>query len=129
MDEIHTLATRHGIRVIEDAAHALPASYQGRSVGALSESIATNLTPQAGQQNISDMQTEFANAQTQIQAATARQTQTQTMMQNLIDTTENVSTDQVASELLAVQNSLQASYQATSMLAQLSLTKYLSPGG
>jgi flagellar hook-associated protein 3 FlgL len=96
--------------------------------GALSASIAANLTPQAGQQSISDMQTDFANAQTQIQAATARQTQTQTQMQNMIDTTENVSTDQVASELLALQNSLQASYQATSMLAQLSLTKYLSPG-
>jgi flagellar hook-associated protein 3 FlgL len=98
-------------------------------IGALSASIAANLTPQAGQQSISDMQTDFANAQTQIQAATARQTQTQTQMQNMIDTTENVSTDQVASELLALQNSLQASYQATSMLAQLSLTKYLSPGG
>jgi len=98
-------------------------------VSALSASIATNLTPQAGQQSISDIQTDFANAQTQIQAATARQTQTQTMMQNMIASTEQVSPDQVASELLAVQNSLQASYQATSMLAQLSLTKYLSPGG
>jgi hypothetical protein len=98
-------------------------------VSALSASIATNLTPQAGQQSISDIQTDFANAQTQIQAATARQTQTQTMMQNMIASTEQVSSDQVASELLAVQNSLQASYQATSMLAQLSLTKYLSPGG
>jgi flagellar hook-associated protein 3 FlgL len=96
---------------------------------ALSASIATNLTPQAGQQSISDIQTDFANAQTQIQAATARQTQTQTMMQNMIASTEQVSPDQVASELLAVQNSLQASYQATSMLAQLSLTKYLPAGG
>jgi flagellar hook-associated protein 3 FlgL len=98
-------------------------------VSALSASIATNLTAQAGQQSISDIQTDFANAQTQIQSATARQTQTQTMMQNMIASTEQVSPDQVASELLAVQNSLQASYQATSMLAQLSLTKYLSPGG
>jgi hypothetical protein len=98
-------------------------------VSALSASIATNLTPQAGQQSISDIQTDFANAQTQIQSATARQTQTQTMMQNMIASTEQVSPDQVASELLAVQNSLQASYQATSMLAQLSLTKYLPPGG
>ena len=98
-------------------------------VSALSASIATNLTPQAGQQSIADIQTDFANAQTQIQAATARQTQTQTMMQNMIASTEQVTPDQVASELLAVQNSLQASYQATSMLAPLSLTKYLSPGG
>ncbi|HVX78090.1 MAG TPA: flagellar protein [Bradyrhizobium sp.] len=95
----------------------------------LSQSIAANLTPPTGQQTIADMQTDFSNAQTEIQAATARQTQTQAMMQNLIASTEQVSTDQVASELLAVQNSLQASYQATSMLSQLSLVKYLPVGG
>jgi flagellar hook-associated protein 3 FlgL len=98
-------------------------------ISALSQSIAANLTPQPGQQSIANIQTDFANAQTEIQAATARQTQTQTMMQNMIDQTENVSTDQVASELLAVQNSLQASYQATSMLSQLSLVRYLPLGG
>jgi flagellar hook-associated protein 3 FlgL len=46
----------------------------------------------------------------------------------MIDQTENVSPDQVASELLALQNQLQASYQTTSMLSQLSLTKYLPVG-
>jgi hypothetical protein len=97
-------------------------------ISALSQSIAANLTPSAGQQTISDIQTAFANAQTQIQSATARQTQTQTLAQNLIDSTEQVSQNQVASELLAVQNSLQASYQATSMLSQLSLVKYLPAG-
>ena len=79
--------------------------------------------------SIADIQTDFSNAQTEIQAATARQTQTQSMMQNMIANTEQVSTDQVASQLLAVQNSLQASYQATSMLSQLSLVKYLPLGG
>jgi flagellin-like hook-associated protein FlgL len=98
-------------------------------ISALSQSIAANLTPQAGRQSIASIQTDFANAQTEIQAATARQTQTQAMMQNMIDQTENVSTNQVASELLAVQNSLQASYQATSMLSQLSLVRYLPLGG
>jgi len=104
-------------------------SNSAAQISALSQSIAANLTPQAGQQSIADIQTDFANAQTEIQAATARQTQTQTMMQNMIDQTENVSTNQVASELLAVQNSLQASYQATSMLSQLSLVRYLPIGG
>ena len=37
MDGIQTLATRHGLAVIEDAAHALPASYNDRLVGAISE--------------------------------------------------------------------------------------------
>ncbi len=94
----------------------------------LSQSIVTNLDPPAGQQTIADIQTNFANAQTQIQAATARQTQTQSMMQDLIAQTEQVSPDQVSSELLAVQNSLQASYEATSMLSKLTLTNYLSAG-
>jgi perosamine synthetase len=36
MDEIHAVARRHGLVVIEDAAHALGATYHGRPVGALS---------------------------------------------------------------------------------------------
>ena len=61
--------------------------------------------------------------------ATARQTQTQTLLQNMVASTETVSTQEVASQILALQTSLQASYQTTSMLAQLTLTKYLPPGG
>jgi flagellar hook-associated protein 3 FlgL len=89
----------------------------------------TNLTAQTGQQTIADIQSEFAVAQTTMQDATARQTQTQATLQNMIDSTETVSSDQVASEILALQTSLQASYQTTSMLSQLTLTKYLPIGG
>jgi hypothetical protein len=95
---------------------------------ALSSRIATNLTSQPGQQQISDIQTDLANAQTTMQAASARQTQSQTVLQNMIDSTETVSTEQVASQILAIQSSLSASYQTTSMLSQLTLTKFLSGG-
>ncbi len=37
MDAIQGMAERHGLRVIEDAAHALPASYRGNRIGAISE--------------------------------------------------------------------------------------------
>jgi len=37
LDAIRTLATKHDLHVIEDAAHALPATYKGRRVGAISE--------------------------------------------------------------------------------------------
>jgi perosamine synthetase len=37
MDAIQDMAKRHGLRVIEDAAHSLPASYHGVRVGAISE--------------------------------------------------------------------------------------------
>ena len=98
-------------------------------IAALSQRIATNLTPQPGQQTVEEMQSDFAASQTIMTNATARQTQTQTMLQTMVDNTETVSTQQVASEILALQTSLQASYQTTSMLAQLTLTKYLPIGG
>jgi len=37
MAEIHALAEQRNLRVIEDAAHALPAAYRGKPVGSLSE--------------------------------------------------------------------------------------------
>ena len=37
MDQIHTLARVHNLRVIEDAAHALPSEYRGERVGKVSE--------------------------------------------------------------------------------------------
>lgn len=36
MDELHAIAAEHDLAVIEDAAHALPASYEGRPIGGLS---------------------------------------------------------------------------------------------
>jgi dTDP-4-amino-4,6-dideoxygalactose transaminase len=40
MDEIQALADRHGLRVVEDSAHALPASYRGRNAGSLGDAAA-----------------------------------------------------------------------------------------
>ena len=37
MQQIHQLAAESGLRVIEDAAHALPSSYRGTPIGGLSE--------------------------------------------------------------------------------------------
>jgi flagellar hook-associated protein 3 FlgL len=105
------------------------ATNSAAQAAALSSRIATNLISQPGQQTVADIQTDFAAAQTQMQSASARQTQTQTQLQNLVDSTETVSTDQVASEILQLQTTLSASYQTTSILAGLSLTKFLAPGG
>jgi flagellar hook-associated protein 3 FlgL len=94
-------------------------------VAALSQRTAQNLAPQPGQQSIQNIQSDFATAQLTMKDATARQTQAQGMLQGIVDQAENVSPDQVASQILALQSALQASYQTTAMLAQLSLTKYL----
>jgi len=98
------------------------------AVQALSQRVTQNLQPQSGQQTIEDIQADLATAQATMKDAGARQTQSKAMLQNLVDQAESVSTDQVASEILALQTSLQASYQTTSMLSQLTLTKYLPVG-
>jgi flagellar hook-associated protein 3 FlgL len=94
-------------------------------VAALSQRVAQNLAPQPGQQTIQDIQSDFATAQSTMKDAASRQQQTQAMLQNIVDQAESVSPDQVASQILALQTSLQASYQTTAMLSQLSLTKFL----
>jgi flagellar hook-associated protein 3 FlgL len=94
-------------------------------VQGLSLRATQNLLPQPGRQTIRDIQSDFATAQLTMKDAAARQKQTKEMLQVIVDQAESVSSDQVASQILAVQTALQASYQTTAMLAQLSLTKFL----
>ena len=117
-----------GIAVYAAVTESPTATNSPAQAAALSSRITTNLTSQPGQQQISDIQTDLANAQSTMKAASDRQTQSQSVLQNMIDSTETVSTEQVASQILAIQSSLSASYQTTSMLSQLTLTKFLSGG-
>jgi flagellar hook-associated protein 3 FlgL len=92
---------------------------------ALSQRIGANLAVQTGQQSIQDVEAEFAGAQTAIKSSTDRQTQMKGMAQTMLDSIEGVSTDEVATKILALQTALQASYQTTATLYQTSLLKYL----
>jgi flagellar hook-associated protein 3 FlgL len=94
-------------------------------VTALSQRIGANLAPQNGQQSIQDIQAEFAGAQTAIKASTDRQTQMKGMAQTMLDSIEGISTDEVATKILALQTALQASYQTTATLYQTNLLKYI----
>jgi flagellar hook-associated protein 3 FlgL len=94
-------------------------------VSDMSASVAQALATQPTQQSIQDIQTDLANAQATMSTASSLQTQTKSALQDIVSQTETVSPDQVASQILALQTSLQASYQTTSMLAQLSLVKFL----
>ena len=99
--------------------------YSGGQVSALSQRVTQALTQQPGQQRIEDIQTDIAMAQNTMKDASTRQTQAKAQLQTIIDQAESASPDQVASEILSLQNALQASYQVTSNLAQLSLVKFL----
>ncbi|WP_426441794.1 flagellar protein [Bradyrhizobium genosp. P] len=97
-------------------------------VTALAQRVSAKLAPQNGQQQIQDVQAELAGAQTSVKSATDRQTQLKGMAQTMLDSIEGVNQDEVATKILALQTSLQASYQTTSMLYQTTLLKYLPIG-
>jgi flagellar hook-associated protein 3 FlgL len=95
-------------------------------VAALNQRIAQNLADVPGTQSIQDIQADFAGAQASIKSTTDRQTQTQTITQTMLDSIEGINNDEVATKILALQTALQASYQTTASLYQMSLTKFLT---
>ena len=96
-------------------------------VTALNQRMAQNLSSQTGKQTLQDIQADLAGAQTSMKSASDRQAQTKSTAQTMLDSIEGISPNEVATKILAVQTSLNASYQTTAMLYQTSLLKYL-PG-
>jgi flagellar hook-associated protein 3 FlgL len=94
-------------------------------IAALNQRVAQNLATIPGTQTIQDIQADFAGAQSTIKSTTDRQTQTKAMTETMLDSIEGINNDEVATKILALQTALQASYQTTSQLYQMSLVKFL----
>jgi hypothetical protein len=93
---------------------------------ALTDRVRTVLTSKQDDQGIAQIATELSLAAAQITNAKAQNGATKAQLQNTLAGTDSISTEEVASKLLAMQNQLQASYQVTSMLSKLTLVNYLS---
>jgi hypothetical protein len=92
---------------------------------AVNQRVGNGLVATNGQQQISDIEGELAYAQTTMTSATQRQQQKQTTLENLLQGIEQAPSDQVTSQILALQTQLQASLQTTSMLYKLSIVNYI----
>ena len=69
--------------------------------------------------------TELGSAQTALDRAKDRHQSTKDYLTTTLSGVQNVTTEEVATQILALQTQLQASYQVTSMLSKLTLTNYL----
>lgn len=78
-----------------------------------------------GAQKPSEIIVELGSAQTALAQAKERHNSTKNYLTTTLDGVENVTTEEVAAQILALQTQLQASYQTTSILSKLSLTNYL----
>lgn len=92
---------------------------------ALNSRIVDNLAVHPGTQSIQEIQADFAGAQAAIKTATDRQIQTGSIAQSMLDSIQGIDDNEVAAKILALQTSLQASYQTTASLYQMSLLKFL----
>ncbi|MGH7487075.1 MAG: flagellin, partial [bacterium] len=93
---------------------------------ALTSRLSANHEPPPGAQSISGLAAEIANAQIMAKNAQDRHQQLTVTLTDFLQSIENVSPEQVGTELLALQTSLQASLQTTAMLSKLTLVNYLS---
>lgn len=91
---------------------------------ALTERVRDNLGYE-GTQKPSEILIELGGAQNALKDATARHQATKSYLQTTVAKIEQVDTSEVALQILSLQTSLDASYRVTSILAGLSLTKFL----
>ena len=92
---------------------------------ALRQRVGAALVGTANEQKLADIQGELAGAQVALASAKDRHQQTNTTLQNLLQSVEGAPVEEVAAQILALQTSLQATLQTTAMLLQTNLLKYL----
>lgn len=92
---------------------------------ALSSRLRPALDTPPGTDKIETIQAELAGAQVSLAAAKQRHRQTDATLSNLLGSIEGVTNEEVGAQILALQTSLQATLQTTSLLYQTSILQYL----
>lgn len=129
-----TQANEQGIQqIVQSIATLAATSYSASdpnaaaSYTALNQRVNTALGAPVGVQNITDIESSLANAQTAMTAVQSQNQQTSNMLTNMQQSIEGVDQNQVGAEILALQTNLSASLSTTARMASLNLETYLSP--
>lgn len=93
--------------------------------GAMADRVSDKLGFGGATQKPAEIITELGSAQTALNSAKDRHQSTKDYLTTTLSGVQNVTTEEVATQILALQTQLQASYQVTSMLSKLTLTNYL----
>lgn len=92
---------------------------------ALNHRMAGDLTPSSGSQTTTSIVAELATAANTMNSAKSRHQQTSATVNAFLEQIQNVTPEEVGSQLLALQTRMQATMQTTAMLYQTSLVNYL----
>jgi flagellin-like hook-associated protein FlgL len=129
-----TRANEQGIRwIVQNIAALAAASYASSdpnasaSYAALNSRVYSALGVPAGVQNITDIESSLASAQTAMKTTQSQHQQTSNMLTTMQQSIEGVDINQVGAQILSLQTSLSASLSTTARMASLNLLNYLSP--
>ncbi len=86
---------------------------------------ATNLSTSSTAPNVKNLAIELANVSLTLDQAKVRQTEQRNFLEEAVGSVEDVSNEEAAAYILTLQTRLEASYQVSSILSQLSLTRFL----
>jgi flagellin-like hook-associated protein FlgL len=92
---------------------------------ALSKRLIGNYATATGSSGIQSIQTQLAGVQVALKAASDRQTQTASTLQDLKQQITGVTNEEVGAQILALQTRLEASLQTTAQVYKVSLVNYL----
>lgn len=92
---------------------------------AMAERVGEKLGFGGTTQKPAELVTDFGSAQTALDNAKQRHQSTQDYLTTALGNVENVTPEEVATQILSLQTRLSASYQVTAMLSKLTLTNYL----
>ena len=97
----------------------------GAQYSALQQRIGATLNGGPNQQAVTDIEGQLAGAQIALNNAKDRHNQTSSTLQDLLQSVEGAPQEQVATQLLSLQTSLQATLQTTAMLLKTNILQYL----
>lgn len=125
-------ANEDGLRqVIQSLATVAAASfdpngtYDADRYRALTERARTDLTFPNSAETPQDIHAEIATAGKVAEDSRQRHETNRTVMLQMVDDVEGVDAEEVAAQMLALQTRMQASYQTTAMISQMSLVNYI----
>ncbi len=97
----------------------------GDFYAALTDQVFEKLADKPANPQVSEIVTELANASIEMKATKDRHAATKNMLLDAVDDVELVNKEEAGVAILELQTRLQASYQTTAILSQLSLVHYL----
>ena len=115
----------HRVASGKASTRAETSSTDGARYQELASRVRDKLAFGAGTTSIADLHVEVVGISESVESARQRHVASEGVLTKAVEDIEGINLEEVAAQILTLQTRLQASYQTTSILSQLTLTSFL----